>query len=67
MSDTGTDLLRIQEGIERCANAAADSIVTRAPGLDRERIKGRVAYELWLAMDEVTECSLLQARCEAMT
>ena len=53
--DDPSNLLAIHEGIQRCANAAADSIVNRSPELDRDRIKARVAYELWLAVAEVTE------------
>lgn len=55
MADDVSNLLAIMEGIDRCADAAADSLVANCPGLNRERMKGRVAYELWLAVAEVTE------------
>ena len=55
MADEPSNLLAITEGIDRCADAAADSIVSRSPELNRAAIKAAIAYELWLAIGEVTE------------
>ena len=47
------DLLAVSDGIERCAEVAADAIVATAPELSRDNIRRAMSQELWMAVTEV--------------